>query len=74
MTLSRKKMTGLLVTKRKIANLLNDHFIHIADSMPEIRVEDCSGDYANHLSIKVIHEHRGASAPACFIFHCAFVS
>ena len=56
MTLSRKKMTGLLVTKRKIADLLNDHFIHIADSMPEIRVEDYGGDYAYHPSIKAIHE------------------
>ena len=35
MTLSPKKMTGLLVTKREIANLLNDYFVHIADSMPE---------------------------------------
>ena len=56
MTLPRKKMTGLLVTKRKIANLLNDYFVHIAGSMPEIRVEDYGGDYANHLSIKAIHE------------------
>ena len=44
------------MTKRKIANLLNDHFIHIADSMPEIRVEDYGGDYAYHPSIKAIHE------------------
>ena len=39
--------------------------------MPEIRVEDYCEDYANHPSIKAIHEHRGASAPACFSFHRA---
>ena len=45
-------MTGLLVTKREAANLLNDYFVHIADSMPEMRVEDYGEDYANHPSIK----------------------
>ena len=57
--------------KKEIANLLNDYFVHIADSMPEIRVEDYGEDYANHPSIKAIHEHRGSSAPACFSFHRA---
>ena len=32
--------------KKEIANLLNDYFVHIADSMPEIRVEDYGEDYA----------------------------
>ena len=64
-------MTGLLVTKREAANLLNDYFVHIADSMPEIRVEDYGEDYANHPSIKAIHDHRGASAPSCLSFHRA---
>ena len=32
----------------------------IADSIPEIRVEDYGEDYPNHPSIKAIHEHRGA--------------
>ena len=41
-------MTGLLVTKRETANLLNDYFVHIADSMPEMRVEDYGEGYANH--------------------------
>ena len=59
------------MTKREIANLLNDYFVHIADSMPKIRVEDYCEDNANHPSIKAIHEHRGASAPACFSFHRA---
>ena len=39
--------------------------------MPEIREEDYGEDYANHPSIKAIHEHRGSSAPACFSFHRA---
>ena len=39
--------------------------------MPEIRVEDYCEDYANHPSIKVVHEHWGASVPACFSFHRA---
>ena len=64
-------MTGLLVTKREAANLLNDYFVHIADSMPEMRVEDYGEDYANHPSIKAIHDHRGASAPSCLSFHRA---
>ena len=64
-------MTGLLVTKREAANLLNDYFVHIADSMPEMRVEDYCEDYANHPSIKAIHDHRGASAPSCLSFHRA---
>ena len=40
------------MTKREAANLLNDYFVHIADSMPEMRVEDYGEDYANHPSIK----------------------
>ena len=59
------------MAKREIANLLNDYFVHIADSIPEFRVEDYGEDYANHPSIKAIHEHRGASAPACLSFHRA---
>ena len=43
----------------------------IADSIPEIRVEDYGEDYANHPSIKPIHEHRGAIAPSCLSFHRA---
>ena len=59
------------MTKREAANLLNDYFVHTADSMPEIRVEDYGEDYANHPSIKAIHDHRGASAPSCLSFHRA---
>ena len=66
-----KENDRIISDKREIANLLNDYFVHIADSMPEIRVEDYSEDYANHPRIKAIHEHRGASAPACFSFHRA---
>ena len=39
--------------------------------MPVIREEDYGEDYANHPSIKAIHEHRGSSAPACFSFRRA---
>ena len=66
-----KENDRIISDKREIANLLNDYFVHIADSMPEIRVEDYGEDYANHPSIKAIHEHRGSSAPACFSFHRA---
>ena len=66
-----KENDRIISDKREIANLLNDYFVHIADSMPEIRLEDYCGDYANHAIIKAIHEHRGASAPACFSFHRA---
>ena len=59
------------MTKREAANLLNDYFVHIADSMPEIRVEDYGEDYANHPSIKAIHDHRCTSAPSCLSFHRA---
>ena len=64
-------MTGLLVVKRETANLLNDYFVHIADSIPEFRVGDYGEDYANHPSIKAIHDHMGASAPSCLSFHRA---
>ena len=67
-TLSWKKMTGLLVTIRKLLICL---MTKIADSIPEIRVEDYGEDYANHPSIKPIHEHRGAIAPSCLSFHRA---
>ena len=59
------------MAKRETANLLNDYFVHIGDSIPEFRVEDYGEDYANHPSIKAIQEHRGASAPACLSFHRA---
>ena len=39
--------------------------------MSEIRVEDYGEDYANHSSIKAIHDHRDASAPSCLSFHSA---
>ena len=66
-----KENDRIISDKREIANLLNEYFVHIADSMPEIRVEDYCEDYANHPSIKTIHEDRGASAPAYFSFHRA---
>ena len=66
-----KENDRIISDKKEIANLLNDYFVHIADSMPEIRAEDYGEDYANHPSIKAIHEHRGSSAPACFSFHRA---
>ena len=66
-----KENDRIISDKKEIANLLNDYFVHIADSMPEIRVEDYGEDYANHPSIKAIHEHRGSSSPACFSFHHA---
>ena len=61
-------MTGLLVTIRKLLICL---MTKIADSIPEIRVEDYGEDYANHPSIKPIHEHRSAIAPSCLSFHRA---
>ena len=46
-----KENDGITGDEKEIANLLNDYFIHIADSMPEIRVEDYCEDYANDPSI-----------------------
>ena len=66
-----KENDRIISDEKEISNLLNDYFVHIADSMPEIREEDYGEDHANHPSIKAIHEHRGSSAPACFSFHCA---
>ena len=66
-----KENDRIISEKKEIANLLNDYFVHIADSMPGIRVEDYGDDYANHPIIKAIHEHWGASVPACRSLHRA---
>ena len=66
-----KENDRIISGKKEIANLLSNYFVHIADSIPEFRVEDYDEDYANHPSIKAIHDHRGASAPACLSFHRA---
>ena len=63
-----KENDRIISDKKEIANLLNDYFVHIADSMPEIRVENYCKDYANHPSIKAIHEHRGASQSSLLQF------
>ena len=42
-----KENDRIINDKKEIANdLLNDYFVHIADSMREIRVEDYGEDYA----------------------------
>ena len=42
-----KENDRIINDKKEIANdLLNDYFVHIADSIHEIRVEDYGEDYA----------------------------
>ena len=55
--------------KKEIAELFNDHFVHITDGVPMIRENDYGENYVNHPSIKAIHEHRGTGSTACFSFH-----
>ena len=66
-----KESDRITSDKKDIAHLLNDYFVHIADSIPEIRAEDYGDDYANHPIIKAIHEHGGASVRACHSLHRA---
>ncbi|PFX33122.1 hypothetical protein AWC38_SpisGene2007 [Stylophora pistillata] len=59
----------IITDKKEIAELFNEHFVHIADNVPLREEEDYGNDFANHLSIKVIFENRGKDEPACFSFH-----
>ena len=55
--------------KKEIAELFNDHFVHITDGVPMIRENDYGENYVNHPSIKAFYEHRGTGSTACFSFH-----
>ena len=64
-----KEEDRIITDKKEIAELFNEHFVHIADNVPLREEEDYGEDFANHPSIKAIFENRGTDELACFSFH-----
>ena len=48
-----------ITSKAQIAELFDDHFIHIADGVAEIGEQDYGEGFRNHPSIKAIHPNNG---------------
>ena len=51
-----KENDAVVSDKKEISELFNDHFVHIVDGVAEINEVDYGEDFANHSSIKAIHE------------------
>ena len=64
-----KENDAVVSDKKEISELFNDHFVHVVDGVAEINEVDYGEDFANHSSIKAIHERSDKrSAPVCFNF------
>ena len=63
------KENNIVTDKKEISELFNNHFVHIADGVPEINETDYGEDFIDHPSIKAINEQSDKrSTPVCFNF------
>lgn len=61
----------VITEKNGVAELFNNHFIQVANSVARINDSDYGQDFENHPSILAIHEHyRDINTPLSFDFHC----
>ncbi|PFX12312.1 Flap endonuclease 1-A [Stylophora pistillata] len=62
---------ALITEKNAVAELFNNHFIQVANSVARINDNNYGQDLENHPSILAIHEHyRDFNTPLSFDFHC----